>query len=473
MGLIENIRRVDDVLGSRLSGLLPAASQRSDPLPLSLQDYINLFSYSGNLYPFGLNTTYESDREEISANFEGLTVGAFKANAVVHACMLARQMLFSEARFQFRERRKGRPGDLFGKTELAVLENPWPGATTGDLLSRAIQDADLAGTAFLVRNRQDRITRLRPNWVTMVLAGEGESELNADLLGLIYHPGGRSSGEEPIIIDASNVAIFAPTPDPFSKYRGVSWLMSLVPEIESDTAATRHKVKFFDHGATVNLVIQTGEADRQKFLDWVRKFREGHEGAANANKTLFLTPGADAKAIGADFQQMDFKAVQGAGETRIAAAAGVPPVIVGLSEGLAAATYSNYSQARRRFADLTMRPLWRNMAGSLARIIAAPEGAELWYDDRDIPFLAEDVKDAAEVQKQQASTINQLITAGYQPDAVIEAVTAGDFERLRGKHSGLYSVQLQPPMPETPEPESTLLLPNGQNGAAKPAVPEA
>jgi phage portal protein BeeE len=53
---------------------------------------------------------------------------------------------------------------------------------------------------------------------------------------------------------------------------------------------------------------------------------------------------------------------QGAGETRIAAAAGVPPVIVGLSEGLQAATYSNYSQARRRFADGTMRPLWRNAA---------------------------------------------------------------------------------------------------------------
>ena len=38
-------------------------------------------------------------------------------------------------------------------------------------------------------------------------------------------------------------------------------------------------------------------------------------------------------------------------------------------------------------------------------------------------------------------------------DAVIDAVHAGDLKRLRGKHSGLYSVQLQPPMPDGPEPE--------------------
>jgi hypothetical protein len=62
-------------------------------------------------------------------------------------------------------------------------------------------------------------------------------------------------------------------------------------------------------------------------------------------------------------KQIDFKVTQGHGETRIAAAAGVPPIIVGLSEGLEAATYSNYGQARRRFADVTMRPLWRERGG--------------------------------------------------------------------------------------------------------------
>jgi phage portal protein BeeE len=137
------------------------------------------------------------------------------------------------------------------------------------------------------------------------------------------------------------------------------------------------------------------------------RFRAGHEGALNAYKTLFLAGGADVKTVGTDFKQLDLKAVQGAGETRIAAAAGVPPVVVGLSEGLQAATYSNYAQARRRFADQTMRPLWRNAAGSLARIINVPPASELWYDDRDIPALREDEKDAADIQQSQAVTIRR------------------------------------------------------------------
>ena len=74
-------------------------------------------------------------------------------------------------------------------------------------------------------------------------------------------------------------------------------------------------------------------------------------GGVVTHNTLFLGAGADATVIGTNLQEMDFRRVQGGGETRVAAAGGVPPVIVGLSEGLAAATYANYGQARRRFAD--------------------------------------------------------------------------------------------------------------------------
>jgi hypothetical protein len=78
-------------------------------------------------------------------------------------------------------------------------------------------------------------------------------------------------------------------------------------------------------------------------------------------------------------------------------------------------------------------------------LVAPPTGARLWYDDRDIPFLREDVKDQAEILAADASTTRQLVDAGFDPDAVVDAVAANDLGRLRGKHSNLYSVQLQPP----------------------------
>jgi phage portal protein BeeE len=165
--------------------------------------------------------------------------------------------------------------------------------------------------------------------------------------------------------------------------------------------------------------------------------------------------------VGANLKDIDFKNVRGGGETRIAAAAGVPPVIVGLSEGLAAATYSNYGQARRRLADGTAHPLWQNLAGSLENIVKRPPGLgnRLWYDASDVPFLREDEKDAADIQQTRAATINSYITAGYEPDSVVKAVEANDLRLL--KHSGMYSVQLQKPGADQPTAQPTSAA-NGQ-----------
>lgn len=165
-------------------------------------------------------------------------------------------------------------------------------------------------------------------------------------------------------------------------------------------------------------------------------------GGVVTHNTLFLTRGADVKVVGADLKQIDFTKVQGHGETRVCSAAGVPPIVAGVSEGLDAATYSNYAQARRAFADMTLRPLWRNAAASLASIVSVPSGSELWYDDTDIPFLQEDMQDEAKIQQMQAAAIRQLVDSGYTPESVVSAVTAGDLSLL--EHSGLYSVQLQP-----------------------------
>lgn len=412
-------------------------------------DYVTQFLVGGNPYTVaGTQGTLGGTEERPDASFHGYVSAMYKANGVVFACMLARLLLFSEARFQFRQFRSGRPGNLFGDRELAILERPWPNGTTGDLLMRMIQDADMAGNAYVARVSANRLFRLRPDWVT-ILAGSMErpdAELgdpDVEVLGYLYQPGGQASGRKPIPYLREQVAHFAPVPDPEAQYRGMSWLTPVINEVMADKAATSHKLKFFENGATPNMVVKLDLTDAGKFNEWVDLFDAKYGGVHNAYRTLWLAGGADAKVVGADMKQIDFKVTQGAGETRVAAAAGVPPIIVGLSEGLESATYSNYGQARRRFADGTMRPLWRNAAGCLSTLIRVPEASELWYDDRDIPFLQEDQRDAAEVMQFHAQTLKALTEAGYTPDSAKEAVVAGDFARL--EHSGLVSVQLLPP----------------------------
>jgi phage portal protein BeeE len=447
---------------------------------LSIDDWAQMFGFGGSgLVP---QTTLGSREEHIGGGFTSMIHGAYQANGVVFACMLARMLLFSEARFQFQRLRNGRPGELFSTPALRMLEEPWPGGTTGDLLKGAITDADLAGNAFILRE-PDRYRRLRPDWMVIVAGSRDPDasswDLGTEVLGYLYQPNGPGGGQEPIVLDRRVVAHYKPIPDPLSPYRGMSWLTPVVREIMGDSAATTHKLKFFEQGATPNLAVKfdpTMAMDQVR--QWAELFRKGQEGYNNAYRTMFLGGGAqEVIPLGANLRQIDFKQVQGAGETRIAAAAGVPPVIVGLSEGLQAATYSNYGQARRRYADLTMRPLWRDMAGALSAIIDVPGGARLWYDDRDIPFLQEDVKDEADIQSTQASTIRTLSDAGFTPESVIDAVTASDFTRL--VHTGTFSVQLQPPgkvasLPEMMEAGNdqraiaTLLAPylSGGNGHA-------
>jgi hypothetical protein len=419
--------------------------ERDHPI-ISMDEWMSYFTYLGHQYPLGFAQTQQGNALEAPKNFAGYVQQAYKANGIVFACMLARQLHFSEARFAFREidRQSGRPGDLVADSgQLALLRRPWNGGTTGDLLNRMIQDADLQGDAFILRGNR-RLVRLRPDWVS-VLWGSSEDvwDIDAELVGYLFHPGGPRSGRDPIPLLAEEVAHFMPVPDPLSPGRGMSWLTPVVREILADLGATEHKQRFFENAATPNLAVTFPDnVGPDEFERWVKLFEAEHQGVMNAYKTLFLV-GAKPEVIGANFRQMDFKVTQGAGETRIAAAAGVPPVIVGLSEGLQSATYSNYGQARRRFADGTMRPLWRNAAGSLARIVNVKPGTELWYDDRDIPFLAEDLKDNAEIQKSQSVAIEALVRAGFDPQTVVSAVTAGDLSRL--KHSGLVSVQLLPP----------------------------
>lgn len=440
----------------------------------SLEDYASVmanFTFGGLGYGpvMGLNypsitqTLVGTETELASNNFVGLAVSAYAANGVVFACMAVRQLIFSSVRFRWQRLRDGHPSDTFSTPDLGILDRPWPGGTTQDLLVRMIQDVDLGGNAYLTVV-DGELVRLRPDWVDIAVQArdlqDGRGQVGWRKAGYVYTEGGSQSGEKPVGFYPNEVVHFHPTPDPLATYRGMSWLTPVLREIQADQSMTRHQRKFFDQGATPNMVVKhAAGADEAKIKRFAEVMADKFGGVENAYKTLHLYPGADATVVGANLKDIDFKQVRGGGETRIAAAAGVPPIIVGLSEGLESATYSNYSQARRRLADGTAHPLWQNLAGSLEVLFSKPRpvrgDVRLWYDASDVPFLREDEKDAADIAATRAQTISSYITAGFEPDSVVAAVEANDLGLLT--HTGLFSVQLQPAgLPEPPPAEAML-----------------
>jgi hypothetical protein len=144
--------------------------------------------------------------------------------------------------------------------------------------------------------------------------------------------------------------------------------------------------------------------------------------------------------------QLDFKATQGAGETRIAAAAGVHPVIAGLSEGLAG---SSLNAGQLLVGGAARRP-----TGPCARCGGTWPGR--WRTssraDRRRPQSSGTTTGTSRSCRRTARTrprsssrrrprSGRWSTRSSTPDSVVAAVAAQDMTLL--KHTGIPTVQGQ------------------------------
>jgi len=441
---------------------------------MSLDDYVallNSFVYEGNSYsynPLGIQQSLDGSPVETIANsLQEYAQKCYAANGVIFSLMAVRQLVFSAISFQYLNKVSG---ELFGNTDLKLLEEPWVGGTTQTLLGEIIQDADLVGNYYGTKI-EDEVVRLRPDWVNILLEPR---MLRGGIVGYRkagyrYTEGGINSGNDSVFFLPDEVIHFAPYPDPLAKYRGMSWLTPVIREIQTDGQMEHHKSMFMKNGATPNMVVKAPpEMPRDEFEKWLDTIDQKTRGVRNAYKTMYMAGGADVEVVGKDMKELDFANIQGHGETRLAAAAGVPPIVAGFSEGLQAATYSNYASARRRFADGTMHPMWQLISGACAPIVKQGSGFKLWYDARGIPFLREDAKDAAAIFQIQASSIRTLTDGGFIPKTILEATSVQDVTKL--EHSGLFSVQLQPVYKTGLPNQSDPLLTPAQQGQA-PAAP--
>lgn len=407
-----------------------------------------------------LSVGMRPDQEQIGNDLDAYIDLAYKSNGPVFSAIADRQRIFSQARFAWRQFRNGQGGDLFTNDELWLLQKPGPNMTTGELLSRMDVMASLAGNYYgttaddngkigrAATGAGRRVANLRPDWVTIIL-GSHSGDLYAPdtkVIGYQYTP--KPVGSQSWFLLPGEVCHYSPQPDPSARFRGMSWLTPILREIQGDKAATVHKERFFKNGAQLSTVIALKDISEDGFDEFVEKFNKSHVGADNAYKTLFLLGGADVTTLTADLKQLDFKATQGAGETRIAMASGMHPVILGMSEGLAGSSLNegNFGAARRLVADKTMRHLWSVAAASLQTLVTPPNSStQLWPDLREVAFLREDQTDVADIQAKQAVALRALVDAGFGPDAAVEYIRTDDLGRLLGSHAGLFSVQLQPP----------------------------
>jgi phage portal protein BeeE len=366
---------------------------------------------------------------------------------IVMACMTIRIQIFSEVTFAFQAYSAGRPGELSDSPRLQLLREPWPEASTGDLLARMEMDGQMYGNSYWVTSTEqpNTLTRLEPARVK-ILTGDVSDNLTDKAYGqfLVGYAVYDRKQDTVSTFGPDEVVHYRPLPDPEHPYRGMSWLHSLLPDVMSDLALTDYKNAFLTNAATPNLVVSfTDPIGEDAFLAFKNRLDDRHSGAQAGFKTLYVGSGVDVKTIGSNLQELDLANILEQGEMRICAAAGVPAPIVGVAGGMkgSALNANTYTATRRRLADATIRPLWRAAANSLSVLVPAPPGKRLWYDDRDVAFLQADLLDAAQVRAADATTMLTLINSGYTPESVTLAIETDDWSVL--EHSQLISVQLQ------------------------------
>lgn len=439
-----------------------------------ISDYLipSSFQFGGQSYPygtpFGLTQTLAGNRAtEIVQSLPGC-MAALRMCPPAFAAQMVRALILSQARFTFRNPpwHPRTPRRTFGSGALAPLERPWPNATTGELMARMEWHAGLAGNAFVFR-RPDRLRVLRPDWTALIYGSELEPDnpghaLDGKLLGYLYCNGGFGGvgsaydtaagdfGYKPHLLLPDEVAHWSPIPDPLNAGIGMSWLTPGIRDMQGDRLAAEHKIRFFENGATPNLVIKGIPAvDKTQFEQIVDMLEEQHAGVANAYRTLYLTAGADATVVGSNLAEIDFRQTIGMGETRLSVLSRVPAALLGIADGLtgSALNEGNFNAARRTFGDTWVYPTLQDAAAALAPMVNVPSDAELWFDAADIPLLKEDAKDAAEIEQIKATTIEIHIRAGFTPDSSVAAVTGQNPSLLQ--HTGLQSIQMQAPSPDS------------------------
>lgn len=350
----------------------------------------------------------------------------YQCNGVVWSVILARIMVFSQARFCFQTLADKK---TFGKQSLGILEYPWPNGTTAELLSRMVQDADLAGNAYVWRADVDRLVRVPPQEVTIV---SKEVDGIRTVLGYDWDPtptlfGERS--EKAMFLTVDEVCHWSPLPDPAASFRGMSWLTPVMREIYGDQQLTDYKTAYLSNAATPSMLVKYQAKLRPETIDAIGQRFQAKYSGANGIKTLVLDQGADATPMGSTLNDLNLAAVQGAGAERICAAGGVPPVIAGLQ---GATSSPEYATAMRRFADVTLRFMWTSVCAALQPLVEGipQQGVRLWYDVTDVAALRQSETERAQTIQVKSAAILTLEQAGYTRESVVEAVVADDLTLL-------------------------------------------
>jgi len=171
-------------------------------------------------------------------------------------------------------------------------------------------------------------------------------------------------------------------PDPIDMINGLSTIQKAKYEGDNELNSQKLNASFYENGGLPSGVISTDSAVDQKTFDMIkRRVKQQYEGVKNSYKVMFLTHGANYKAIQPTQRDMEYVSQRKLNRDQILSIFQVPGSVIAVSEN------SNRAVAEvelRAFMENTVEPRLRFIFDKLNRfylpMFEGTEGMELRFE---------------------------------------------------------------------------------------------
>ncbi len=344
----------------------------------------------------------------ISRSFLALAREGYGQNSIVYACLRLLSQSVPEAALVAaqvgpdRERTPLPPDHPLA----ALIRAPNPLMTEYEMLELIVLHLGIVGRShwWKQRDRAGRVAALwplRPDRVGPRYGGGGDDDPRATdarlsvLGGWTYVPPGGGDAQFIPLDDMLSFNFPDPAGETGGIVEGLGWVQVLAREIETDNEATTFVGSLLKNDARPSAILKVKQPGISKdAAERIKRLFGSQFGGAQRGMTAVLDADTEYLASGFNLQQLEFPDLRNIAESRIAAAAGVPAVLVGLKVGIDAGIKATITEQRQYFSETTLANYWRRLADQFTNDLAAEFGEALacHFDTSKVKALAEHAK---------------------------------------------------------------------------------
>ena len=284
---------------------------------------------------------------------------------------------------------------------LELVENPNPDYDYNECMARIVAALLLTGTSptWKWRTNGGAVGELWPMPSHRVKAEVGQTITEGKVISRLYKGFVVTQGQGMEIPVPPQDMMYGRMFDPKTTHDGVGPLEAALKDYQIDSEREDYLIEMLTNMKIAGLKVQSETTLTKPQKEDLRSWLHDKIGKGKRGNPLILSGQNISAEIMSPLKDLDWPSLSSLTETRICAAFGVPPILVGLRAGLERSTYSNYEEARRSFYQETMVPFWRALGALFTKSLLRQEGEErleFRFNWQQIPALQEDAGKRAE-----------------------------------------------------------------------------